>query len=145
YNYAGNGKTSTTSSTTGVCTVSTKGVVKFADVGTCTLTAHATATASSPAATGDPQSFLIGKASTTISLKTFPRKPKVGTSFTATYNYSGDGSSSVTSSTPAACTVSGGSVVQLIGAGTCTLTAHATAGAKYLATDGQPQSFTVQP
>jgi hypothetical protein len=36
-------------------------------------------------------------------------------------------------------------VVQFVAAGTCTLTAHATAGIHYQAAEGQPQSFTIRP
>jgi uncharacterized delta-60 repeat protein len=144
YSYTGNGKTSTTSSTKSVCTVSAKGVVKFVAVGTCTLTAHAAATGGSPAATGDPQSFSVGQATTTISIKSLPKKAKVGGNFTVTYTYSGDGSPFVTSST-ATCTVSGSSQVTFASAGLCTLTPHATAGVNYAATDGAQKSFTIAP
>ncbi len=68
YLYSGTGTPtkSTTSSTTSVCTVAANGLVSFVGVGTCTLTAHATATADNLAATGNPQSFSVGKATQTI-------------------------------------------------------------------------------
>jgi sugar lactone lactonase YvrE len=67
YTYSGNGSpTESVSSTTpGVCTVSS-GVVNFGGVGTCTLTAAATATTDYAAATGAPQSFTVGQATATI-------------------------------------------------------------------------------
>ncbi len=67
YAYSGTGTPteSTTSTTTTVCTV-TGGAVNFVGVGTCTLTAKATATTDNLAATGNPQSFSVGKASQAI-------------------------------------------------------------------------------
>lgn len=79
-----------------------------------------------------------------VAVKNIPRKPRVGGSFTATYSYAGDGSPFVTSST-GTCTVSGASQAQFVAAGTCTLTAHATAGVKYAAATGSAQSFAIQP
>jgi hypothetical protein len=46
-------------------------------------------------------------------------------------------------SSTSTCTVSG-AVVNFVTSGTCTLTAHATAGTNYAATDGSPQSFTIK-
>jgi hypothetical protein len=81
--YNGNGKTSVTSSTPSKCTVAKKGVVSFVGVGTCTLTANATATADYLAATGAPQSFNIDQATTTISIKNIPKSAKKGGEFYA--------------------------------------------------------------
>jgi hypothetical protein len=71
YVTSGNGSPteSVSSSTTGVCTVS-GAVVSFVGVGTCTLTASATATTDYLAATGSLQSFAVSKAAQTI---TFPQ------------------------------------------------------------------------
>ena len=143
YAYTGDGVTSVTSSTTGTCTVS-GGVVNFVGGGTCTLTAHATATVNYTAATGSAQSFTIATATPTISINNIPGSATVGGSFTPTYVYTGDGVTSVTSSTTGTCTVSGG-VVNFVGGGTCTLTAHATATANYAAATGSAQSFTIAP
>ena len=100
YAYIGNGKTSATSSTPSTCTVASNGTVSFIRVGTCTLTASAAATADYLATTGTPQSFNIGQSTTTISIKNIPSNAKKGGSFTPTYNYIGDGTTSSTSSTP---------------------------------------------
>jgi hypothetical protein len=143
YAYIGNGKTSATSSTPGICTVANNGTVNFIGVGTCTLTANGAATADYLAANGTPQSFNIGKATTTISIKNIPNSAKKGNNFTPTFNYVGDGTISTTSSTPGTCTVTG-TVVSFVNTGTCTLTAHATAGTNYAATDGSTQSFTIK-
>jgi hypothetical protein len=142
YAYSGDGKTSATSSTLSVCKV-TDGKVGFVGVGTCTLTAHANAGTNYAAVNGSPQSFAIAKATTTISVKNIPTNAKKGGNFTPTYNYIGDGTASVTSSTTSVCTVSG-SVVNFVNSGTCTLAAQATAGINYAATTGSPQSFTIK-
>ena len=81
----------------------------------------------------------------TISINNIPSSPTVGGFFTATYAYSGTGAptESVTLSTSGVCTVSGNSLVNFIAAGTCTLTANASATGSYAAATGIPQSFTV--
>jgi trimeric autotransporter adhesin len=119
------------------------GTVNFIGTGTCTLTAHASATTNNAAATGTPQSFVIAQATTTISIKNIPNNAKRGGSFVPTYNYVGDGTTSVTSSTAAICSVSG-NFVSFLSSGLCTLTAQATAGAHYAATTGSAQAFTVK-
>jgi hypothetical protein len=58
FSYAGDGATSVTSLTLKVCTVE-NGVVVFQKKGTCTIVAHATATATFDAADGPPQSFEV--------------------------------------------------------------------------------------
>jgi hypothetical protein len=143
YAYVGNGTRSTTSSTPSTCTVVMKVNVKFLGAGTCTLTAHATATTNYAAATGNPQSFTIAQATTTISIKNIPTNTKKGGSFTPAYNYTGDGTPSTTSSTLNICTVSG-NIVNFVASGTCTLTPQATAGTNYAAVTGSPQSFTIK-
>jgi hypothetical protein len=133
---------SVTSSTPATCTVSGgSGVVTFTGVGTCTLTAQATATTDYLPATGSAQSFSVGQATATISIRNIPNNANEGGSFTPTYAYSGNGTTSVTSSTTGTCKVSG-SVVNFVGTGTCTLVAHATATTDDAAATGSPQSFT---
>jgi sugar lactone lactonase YvrE/uncharacterized protein (DUF2345 family) len=145
YTYSGNGSPteSTASSTTGVCTVSS-GMVNFVGVGTCTLTANAPATTDYAAVTGSAQSFNVGQATPAISINNLPVTPVYGGSFTPAYTYTGNGSpiASTASSTPAVCAVASG-VVSFVGAGTCTLTASATATTDYSVALGAPQSFTV--
>jgi trimeric autotransporter adhesin len=142
YAYIGDGATSVTSNTSGTCTVSGS-VVNFVAVGTCTLTAHAAATANSAAATGSPQSFSIGQATPTINISNLPGNAAYGGLFTPTYAYAGNGKTSTTSNTLSTCTVSGMGVVNFVGTGTCTLIAHAAATVNYAAATGSPQSFTI--
>ncbi len=145
YTYSGNGTPteSVSSSTLTVCTV-TGGTVNFVGVGTCTLTAAATATTDYLAATGSQQSVTVNQATATISIDNLPASPVYNGSFTPAYTYSGNGTptESVSSTTLSVCAVTGGTV-NFVGVGTCTLTAAATATTDYLAATGTEQSFTV--
>jgi sugar lactone lactonase YvrE len=86
----------------------------------------------------------VNAATPTISISDIPSSAIYGGSFTATYNYSGNGTptESASSITPSVCTASG-SAVSFVGVGTCTLTASATATTDYAAVTGSAQSFTV--
>ena len=140
--YTGNGNTHVRSETPAVCRIH-QGVVKFVGGGTCTLTARASATSLYYRAIGNPQSFVVAPATTTIEITNVPNKPKVGKSFVPHLRYDGNGQTSVTSSTPGICAVSG-AAVDFLAAGTCTLTAHATATTDYEAATGLPESFLVK-
>ena len=83
----------------------------------------------------------ISKAAASIAISNIPVNATAGGSFAPVFSYTGDGVASVTSST-ATCTVSAG-VVSFVSAGTCTLTAQATAGTNYAAATGSPQSFSI--
>lgn len=147
YSYSGNGSPTVSSSTTSVCTVSGNSV-NYVGVGTCTLTASAAATTDYTAVTGSPQSFSIGQATPTISVNSsmFPNGYNAyAASFTVTYSYTGNGSPTVSSSTPGICTVSGNTVTNVGVMGNCTLTASAAATSDYTAVTGSPQSFYVYP
>jgi YVTN family beta-propeller protein len=87
--------------------------------------------------------FVINKITPTISINNMPASAIVGGNFTPAYLYAGDGTPSVTSSTPACSAV--GAVISFVGAGGCTLTAHASAGTNYAAATGPAQSLTVSP
>jgi Bacterial Ig-like domain (group 3)/Abnormal spindle-like microcephaly-assoc'd, ASPM-SPD-2-Hydin/HYDIN/CFA65/VesB-like, Ig-like domain/Cep192 domain 4 len=141
FSYTGDGTTTVTSNTPSVCTV-TSGVVHFVGVGTCSLTASATAGTNSAAVTGTAQTFSVGQASATISISNLPASGTYGGSFTPTFNYTGDGTTSVTSNTPSVCTLTSG-VVHFVGVGTCSLTASATAGTNSAAVTGTAQTFAV--
>jgi len=88
YLYSGTGTPvkTTTSSTLLVCKVS-GATVSFVGVGTCTLTAHATATTNNSAADGTPQSFNVGKAVLTLTANNASRAyGAANPTFTASYN-----------------------------------------------------------
>jgi uncharacterized protein YjbI with pentapeptide repeats len=142
----GDGSTSVTSSTPSVCTVDGAGVVSYVDVGTCTLVAHVATGIRYTSADGAPQSVDVGRATpTTPSISNLPASGIDGTSFTPTITTSGDGATSVTSSTPLVCTVGGPGLVTYVGAGTCTLVAHVATGTRYTSADGTGQSIRVVP
>ncbi len=80
---------------------------------------------------------------TTPVISNLPGSGVNGGGFTASVSTTGDGTTSVTSSTNGVCTASG-LAVSYVGLGTCTLTAHVAAGPNYAAADGSPQSLTVK-
>jgi hypothetical protein len=145
---SGDGNPSASSSTPGVCTVSAVDhlTVSFDGVGTCTLTAHVAGGTNYLAADGSGQSFVIVQATAAGPLvSNLPVAPTFGSHFKAIVATTGDGATSVTSSTPAACTVSAADhlTVSFVGVGTCTLTAHVGAGVDFLAADGPFQGVNV--
>ncbi|WP_263416512.1 choice-of-anchor D domain-containing protein [Terriglobus albidus] len=141
FSYTGDGTKSVSSNSTGVCTV-TSGVVHYVGTGTCSLTASATAGTNYNATTGTAQTFTVGQATPTISVSNLPSSGTYGGSFTPTFSYTGDGTSSVSSNSTSVCTVTSG-VVHYVGTGTCSVTASATAGTNYAAVTGSAQTFSV--
>ena len=137
YLYSGTGTPteSITSSTTSVCQVLANGTVNFVSVGTCTLTAKATATVDNLAVTGSPQSFNIGKASQAITF-TQPISPvtygvsPVTLSAASTSNLAVAFSVDASSTAPA--TISG-STLTIKGAGTLVIDASQVGNASYTA------------
>lgn len=99
---------------------------------------------------GTHTAYVTNNASNTVSvirtiastpvITNLPTGAAVGGSFTATVDTTGDGTRSVSSSTPTVCTASG-LTVTYVGVGTCTLTAAVTAGTHLGAAAGSPQSF----
>ena len=79
---------------------------------------------------------------TTPVISNLPASGTDGGGFTASVSTTGDGTTSVTSSTTSVCTASG-LIVSYVGGGICTLTAHVTAGIDYAAANGTAQSFSV--
>nr|MDA8355988.1 hypothetical protein [Actinomycetota bacterium] len=127
-----------------VCTVATGLNVSFTRVGTCTLTAKVTAGTDYNGATGTAQSFSVSKATPSAPTITNVPNPAIyGAKFTATVTTNGDGTRSVSSSTPTVCTVATGLNVSFTRVGTCTLTAKVTAGTDYNGATGTAQSFSV--
>jgi CSLREA domain-containing protein len=141
YTMLGDGTVSTLSSTPSICSVSS-GVVNFDAAGTCTLVASVTEGTDHQAATGDPQSFTIGKAAGSVTIDNIPAGAVFGGSFTPSYSKLGDGTASTSSSTPSICSVNSG-MVTFDAAGTCTLVASVTEGTNYQAATGSAQSFDI--
>ena len=82
-------------------------------------------------------------AANTISIANIPSGAFEGGTFVPIFTYAGDGATSVTSSSPLRCTVSGG-VVTFLKKGMCVLVAHAAATANFDAANGSPQSFLIE-
>lgn len=131
------------------------GTVSVIDVTTHTVTATVpVGTAPSGVAVnpGTHTAYVTNNGSNTVSvIRTLASAPAVtnvpgdavaGGAFTATVATTGDGTRSVSSSTPQVCTTDGLEVA-LVGVGTCTLTAAVGAGTEYGAATGSPQSFEV--
>jgi len=94
---------------------------------------------------GDPTLQVSDESSPTAPVITnIPSNAADGESFVPTVNTTGDGATSVTSSSASVCSVSSGTV-DFVGVGTCTLTAHLAPGTNYTGADGSPQSFPVGP
>jgi len=137
------GVTSVSSSTPLVCTASGHSA-SYVGVGTCTLVAHVGVGTYYNAGTGAAQSFSIGRASpSTPTISNLPVSGIYGgTSGTLNVATTGDGASSVSSSTLSVCTVSG-LVATYVGVGTCTLVAHVATGTLYNSANGAAQSFSI--
>ncbi len=133
------------SSGAGVCDVSgTNGAtVNYTAVGSCVVDANQAGSDGYTAAPQVQQTITVGQGTpTTPAISDLPSVGYLGGGFTATVSTTGDGTESVTSSTPSVCTASG-LTVTYVGTGTCTLTAQVTSGVDYLAATGTPQSLTV--
>ena len=98
------------------------------------------------ARTGAAQTLTIGRATPTTPVITdIPSPASEFFGFTATVGTSGDGTTSVTSSTPKVCSVSSnGLTVTFVGFGVCTLTPSVSQGTNFFGATGSPQSFPVQ-
>ncbi len=131
---------------TGVCSLD-GAVVSFIGVGTCTIDANQAGSTGYAAAPEVQQSFDVGPGTPTTPTITNipgPGTVLVGGSFLPVVSTTGDGTMSVSSSTTPVCRASANTVDYVV-VGTCTLTAHVTAGTNYTAADGSPQSFTINP
>ena len=119
--------------------------VTYVSAGQCTLQAQTAASTDYEAATGAQQSFTIAQGTPTgTAVSNIPASPAYAGQFTATVSSSSDSTSTtVTSSTPGVCAVSGGAVVTFVNVGTCTLTGHVAADTNFVAATGAPQTFTV--
>ena len=142
----GDGTTSVTSTTTDVCTVGESGVVTFEAAGLCTLVAHVAAGSLFSAADGVDQGFTVARGTPHVpNITNMPATASIGGSFSPQLHLSGDGTRSVTSSTPSTCTVNGSGLVTFGASGTCTLVAHVAESSRYVAIDAPAQSVLVTP
>ena len=118
--------------------------ITLSGAGTCTVQADQAGDSTYAAAPSVDQAFTVSAASASISVSNIPGSGSglVGGTFTAAYTYNGNGTTSVTSRTLSVCLAAANEVF-LVGAGTCTVDAHATGTSQYLAVDSSDQSFTV--
>ena len=100
----------------------------------------------SPASRPTPQTITIGRAgATTPTITNIPSPASEFFGFTAIVGTTGDGTTSVTSSTPKVCSVgSNGLTVTFVGFGTCSLTPSVALGPNHFGATGNPESFPVQ-
>jgi hypothetical protein len=141
----GDGTKSVTSTTPTVC--STNGLaVSYVGVGTCSLSAQVAAGSNYLAGSGAAQTFTIGRAAATTPIITnVPSPANEFFGFTPIVGTTGDGTTSVTSSTPNVCSVgTNGLTVTFVGFGACTLTPSVAQGANYFGATGSPRTFSVQ-
>jgi hypothetical protein len=134
-----------TYSSSGSCTDSGANPATYtmtSGTGTCSVIANQAGNSTWAPASQVTKSVSATLATPTISISNLPANAVYGSKYTATYSYTGNGTPSVTSSTTSVCTASGSSV-SLVGVGTCTLKASATATTNYAAVTGSVQSFTV--
>jgi hypothetical protein len=129
------------SDTPGVCTVSGT-TVTIVVPGTCTIRASQGGNADWNAAPDVTQSFTVAKASQTITFGALGNKvygdPPFGVSASATSGLT----VTFSSDTPSVCTVSG-TVVSIVGAGTCTIRASQAGDTYWAAAPDVTRSFTV--
>ncbi|HTU37999.1 MAG TPA: Ig-like domain-containing protein, partial [Acidimicrobiales bacterium] len=140
-----NGDQSVASATPNVC--ATSGLtVNYIGVGICSISAQIAANSNYLSASGTAQTFNIAQAiPTTPSISNLPPsgQPEF-TGFTANLATNGDGTPSVTSSTPIVCQVeSDGLTVLLQATGACTLTPSVANGTNFVGATGSPQTFQV--
>ena len=91
----------------------------------------------------DADGRVIERVTSTVFIANVPHSGIAGASFASTFATTGDGPTSVTSSTPGVCTASG-STVTYVAAGNCQLVAHVGQGTKYVGMNGVPQSLVIQ-
>jgi hypothetical protein len=134
------------SSTAGACSVSA-GVISFTGAGTCIVDANEAGNSNYNAAGQIQQSFTVGKGSQTIAITTSaPSATVAGPGYTPagsdsapslTVTFTIDGSS-----TPGACSISGG-VISFTGAGSCVIDANQAGNGNYNAASQVQQTVIV--
>ena len=137
----GDGTPSVASSTPSVCTVSGF-TVTYVGIGTCTVTGSVGDGTNYSAASGSPQDVNVTQNTPIVGIANAPASGTYGGTFLLDVLTNGDGVTSIASSTPSVCTMSG-FTVDYVGVGACTVTASVAAGTNYSAATGSPQTITV--
>jgi hypothetical protein len=145
----GDGMKYVISNSPGACTVggSNELTVTYVGAGSCSLTAEVAAGTRYGAASGSPQTFVIGRATpSTPTVTDIPTDAVEFAGFTATVGTTGDGTTYVVSSTPSTCTVGpDGLTVFFVSQGACTIVPGVEQGANYFAATGSSQTFSLGP
>jgi sugar lactone lactonase YvrE len=131
------------STTSAVCTVSGATVTLVAG-GTCTIQATQAGNSNYAPATPVSQSFQVMPESQTIAFGALSNQTFGAAPFAVSATASSGLAVSLASTTPALCTVSGGTVT-LVAAGTCTIQATQAGNGSYTAATPVSQSFQVMP
>jgi hypothetical protein len=126
-------------SATGTCTVNTS-TVTLTGLGSCIITAHQAGTTNYNPAPDIAQTFMITKASQTISFAPLADRTLQDSAFTITATASS--ALPISFSATGACTVNG-SIVTLTGLGSCIITAHQAGNADYNSAPDVVQSFMI--
>ncbi len=129
------------SRTPGICTV-TGSTVRFVGAGTCTIDANQGGSTNFQPVGPVPQSFAVAQGSQTITFSAAPASATVKGTYTFTASASSGLAVTVTSSTPAICTVAG-NVATFVNSGTCTINGVQVGDANWLAVGPVGQSFGV--
>jgi hypothetical protein len=141
----GVGTESVATTTPAIC--ATNGfAVTYVGVGTCSVFAQVAQGSNYVGGSGTPQTFTIGRANPTApTITNIPSPANEFFDFTAIVGTTGDGTTSVASSTPGVCKVaSNGLTVNFVGFGACTLTPSVAQGQNYNGATGSTQTFTVK-
>jgi hypothetical protein len=139
-----------TSSTSGVCTVTSSGTITIVGAGTCTITANAASGGGFSAADAVDQSFTVAKSSqATVTLSASPTAIALsgGTGSTTLTGAGGTGGGSLTYSVVSAGTTScsiSGATLTATAVGTCTVKVTRASSANYLEASSANLAITVQ-
>jgi hypothetical protein len=126
------------------CSISSGGVLSSASAGTCLVTATKGADSDYDATSSAPITITLGPASQAITITSSPPSPAhYGGTYTVTATGGASGNAlTFSSATSSVCVVSG-SMVSLVGVGTCVIDTDQAGTASYNAAPQVQQSFTV--
>ena len=129
-------------STAGVCTVSTTGAISFVGAGTCTIDADQPGNSNYLAAAQVSQSFNVTAGTNTITFAALSNRALGSGSFTVSATASSGLTVTFSTTTPVNCSVVG-TTVSLLAVGQCTIVAAQAGNANYVAAASVSQSFNI--
>ena len=131
-----------TSSTAGVCSVTSDGRLAFVTVGTCTINANQSGGSGYNPASQVSQSFTVTPANQAISFAN-PGSKTLGTTPTLTATATSGLTVTFTSATTGVCAITSGGALTFVTGGTCTINANQAGNGNYNAAPQVSQSFSV--